>query len=333
MAEKRLDSVRLQNIAQAYGQSAALMSAVELGLFTKVSQGAETIDQIASALDIHPTNAERLVTICAAMDLLAVENGRYRNAPDVERFLVEGSPRYAGAWMLFTKPGWGEWGRLTDHLRNKDLSVMGDINDYTVDDARRYHKATFSIGLGAGRRFVRQVDLSKRNKILDLGGGSGAYCIAAATAHPHIRATVFDLPPVATVASEFIAENGVSDRVAAQAGDFTADPFPTDADVVIMASNLPMYGRDMIQTVIGKAYEALLPGGEMHLIGETLNDDRAGPIGPAYWGLGQATQDTLGLAHSEADCVGYFTNAGFQNVQVHAFVEGSLSRVCGFKPV
>ena len=70
MTEKRLDSVRLQNIAQAYGQSAALMSAVELGLFTKISQGAETVDQIAAARDIHPTNAERLVTMCAAMDLL-----------------------------------------------------------------------------------------------------------------------------------------------------------------------------------------------------------------------------------------------------------------------
>ncbi len=332
MTEKRLDSVRLQNIAQAYGQSAALMSAVELGLFTAVSQGAGNIEEIAAALDIHPTNAERLVAMCAAMDLLRLEGGRYGNPPDVERFLVEGTPRYAGPWMLFTKPSWGEWGRLTEHLRNKDLQLMGDMAGYSVVDARRYHTATFSIGLGAGRRFVRQVDLTGRKKILDLGGGSGAYCIAAANAHPELQAVVFDLPPVAEVAREFIAENGVADRVSAQAGDFTKDDFPTDADVVIMASNLPMYGREMIQSVVQKAFDALLPGGEMHLIGETLNDDRVGPIGPAYWGLGQATQDTLGLAHSEADCFRYFETAGFIDVAVHAFIEGSLSRICGTKP-
>ena len=98
-----------------------------------------------------------------------------------------------------------------------------------------------------------------------------------------------------------------------------------------MASNLPMYGPDIIQMVIGKAHDALLPGGEMHLIGETLNDDRAGPIGPAFWGLGQAVQDSLGRAHSEADCIGYFEAAGFVNVGVSAFVEGSLSRVHGMK--
>ena len=62
--EKRIDSVRLQNLAQAYGQSAALMSAVEIGLFTAVSQGAGTVAEIATALDLHPTNAERLVTMC-----------------------------------------------------------------------------------------------------------------------------------------------------------------------------------------------------------------------------------------------------------------------------
>ena len=35
-------TVRLQNIAHSYGQSAALLAAVELGLFTAVSNGAGT---------------------------------------------------------------------------------------------------------------------------------------------------------------------------------------------------------------------------------------------------------------------------------------------------
>lgn len=332
MAESRIDTVRLQNLAQGYGQSAALMAAVELKLFTAVSRGAGSFEEIARAIDVHPANAERLAVMCSAMGLLVRENGRLKNAPDVERFLVEGTPSYAGPWMLFTKPAWNEWGRLSDHLRVKDLRVLGSIETFTVEDARRYHQATYSIGLGAGRRFVRQVDLSKKTRIIDIGGGSGAYCIAAAKAHPHIRATVLDLPPVCVVAREFLAENGVADRVTAQACDFTADPFPPGADVAIMASNLPMYGREMIAKVVGKAFDALVPGGEMHLIGETINDERTGPIGPAFWGLGQAIQDSFGLAHSDADCIGYFKQAGFTEVAVLPFIEGSLSRVTGRKP-
>ena len=73
------------------------------------------------------------------------------------------------------------------------------------------------------------------------------------------------------------------------------------------------------------------PGGEMHLIGETTNNERTGPWGPAYWGLGQAIGDSLGLAHSEADVIGYFQAAGFGDIGVHEFIAGSLSRIAGAK--
>jgi transcriptional regulator GlxA family with amidase domain len=60
-------TVRLQNVAQSYGQSAALMAAVEIGVFTAISNGAGSYAEVARAVDIHPTNAERLmVMLCAA---------------------------------------------------------------------------------------------------------------------------------------------------------------------------------------------------------------------------------------------------------------------------
>jgi SAM-dependent methyltransferase len=326
-------TVRLQNIAQSYGQSAALMAAVEIGLFTAVSKGADSFEKIAAALDIHVANAERLAVMLCAAGLLERREGRLVNAPDVERFLVEGTPSYMGPWITFTKPQWTEWGRLAEHIRSKDLKLMGSIGSITVDDARRYHNATYSIGLGAGRRFVRHVDLSNRKRIMDIGGGSGAYCIAAAKQHSHIRGVVLDLAPVCVVANEFLAQNGVGDRVVAETCNFTSDPFPRDCDVAVMASNLPMYDRRTIALVISKAYGALLPGGEMHLIGETTNDERTGPWGPAYWGLGQAISDSYGVAHSEADVIGYFRSAGFKDVAIVPFIEGSLSRVVGRKPV
>ena len=324
-------TVRLQNIALAYGQSAALMAAIEVGVFTAISNGSGTYAEVARALDIHPTNAERLMVMLCAAGVLQVKGGRHQNAPDAERFLVQGKPGYMGPWITFTKPQWNEWGRLGEHLRNPTLTDMGSNEPFTPEEARRYHNATFSIGLGAGRRFVRQVDLAGKKRIMDIGGGSGAYCIAAAKAHEGIRAVVLDLPAVCEVARDFIGQNGVADRVEAQACDFTRDAFPVDCDVAIMASNLPIYSREMIASVIKKAHAALLPGGQMHLLGEMTNDERSGPWGPAYWGLGQAVRDSLGLAHSEADVVGYFRAAGFTEVGIHEFISGSLSRVTGTK--
>ncbi|MBT5110312.1 MAG: methyltransferase domain-containing protein [Rhodospirillaceae bacterium] len=329
---KRLDTVRLQNIAMGFWESAALMAGIELGLFTAISKGAGTDDEVAAALDITTLNAERLVTVCMAMNLVSKAAGRYQNADDVDRFLVEDKPGYAGPWMLFTKPRWDKFGKLSDYLRNKDEAVLGQYEGLTVEAARRMHQATSSIGMGAARRFVRHVDLSERTKILDLGGGSGAYSINAAKTHPHIKAVVFDLPPVAVVAREYIAEHDVGGQVEAVGGDFTKDDLPTDCDVAIMASNLPLYSRPIIAQVIQRAFDALLPGGEMHLIGETLEDDRSGPIGPALWGMAEAMNGSTGLAHTEADCIGYFEQAGFTDIGVHEFVAGTLSRITGTKP-
>jgi hypothetical protein len=333
VSNQRVDTVRLQGLAMGFWQSASLMAAVELGLFTAISKGAGNASEIATALDITERNADRLATVCRTMDLIeTTDDGRYRNAADVERFLVEGEPGYAGPWILFTKPRWDKFGNLTEFLRQSEEAVLGQYEGLTVEAARRMHEATYSIGIGAARRFVRHVALSERKKLLDLGGGSGAYSITAAKAHPHLEAIVFDLPPVAVVAREYIAEHGVEDRVTAIGGDFTADALPDNCDIAVMASNLPLYSREIIGNVIRRTCEALTPGAEMHLIGETLRDDRSGPIGPALWGLAEAINGSTGLAHTEADCIGYFETAGFTNITVHEFVPGTLSRIAGVKP-
>ena len=333
--QSRPDTVRLQRISKAFWESAALMSAVELKVFTAIANGSDSIEAVARAADIEPVNAERLLTVLTAMTLVERSGDRFSNAPDVDRFLVEGKPTYAGPWMLFSKPRWEGWGKLTEHLkvREDDQRRLGMYDEtFTVERAREYHEATYSIGMGAARRFHKQVDLSGRKKIMDLGGGSGCYCIVAAKQYPEISAEVLDLPPVVVVTRDYIEENGVSAQVSANACDFTRDTLPADADVAIMASNLPQYSRDIIAQVVQRVFGALLPGGEFHLIGETINAQGTGPLAPALWGLSEAVSHSTGLAHSDADCVGYLEQAGFVDVSVNEFIPETLTRITGFKP-
>jgi SAM-dependent methyltransferase len=330
--QPRLDTTRLQKMAQAYWESAALMAAVELEVFTAIAHGHDTVETVARAVGISARNAERLLTALAAMTLLDRTGDRFANAPDVQRFLVKDGERYAGPWILFTKPRWEAFGKLSEHLRRREENHLGQYVEFTVDDARRYHAATYSIGMGAARLFSRSVDLTGRKLMLDLGGGSGAYSIVATKTWPSLKAIVLDLPPVAVVAQEYIARNDATDRVTAMPGDFTRTDFPKGADVVVMASNLPQYEPDLIRLVVAKAFAAMAPGGEMHLIGETLHDDRRGPLSAALWGLNEAIQGSTGVAHTEGEVTGYLRDAGFTQVTVHPFVPGVLSRVTGRKP-
>lgn len=332
--EPRPTTVRLQRMVRAYRESAALMAAVELGLFTEVARTEHTEASLASALGLTALHGERIIVACVGLGLLERDGDKVRNAPDVQRFLVAGERQYAGEWMLFTKPDWNEWGRLSEHLRNPEPARAENVkvSEFSVEDARTYHRATYSIGRGAGRLFQRQVDLSDKSFMIDIGGGSGAYCIEACKAHPNLKACVLDLESVAVVAREFIDEHGLAGRVEARACDFNKDPFPAGADVAVMASNLPMYGRDEFRAVVAKAYAALAPGGEMHLIGEALNAERTAPADAALWGLSEAIVNGTGLAHSTADVEGYFAAAGFADIATEEFVPGVLMRTHGRKP-
>jgi O-methyltransferase domain/Dimerisation domain len=307
----RLDTTRLQKIAQAYWESAALMAGVELEIFTAIARGHDTIPTAAKAVGISERNAERLLTALVAMTLIERDGpdrtARFSNTPDVQRFLVKDSDRYAGPWILFTKPRWTAYGELSQRLRNPVEKHLGAYTEFTVEDARRYHAATYSIGMGA-------------------------YSIVATQTYPGLNAIVLDLPPVTVVANEYIVANKAQDRVSTLAGDFTATPFPTGVDVVVMASNLPQYEPALIRLVVGKAFAALVPGGEMHLVGETLHDDRRGPLSAALWGLNEAVFSSTGLAHTESEVKGYLQDAGFTDVAVHPFVPGVLSRIVGRKP-
>jgi len=330
---REISTVRLQNLSYGHKQSATLMAAVKLDLFTTVAQGASRLSEIAKNLGLSLLNAERLVVACTALGLLEKEGEEYRNAPDVERFLVKGKITYVGPWLLFSVWDFERWKDLTDHLTSDSLPrVLGLYESLTEGMARKYHEATYSVGLGAGYRFAREVNMSRRSLLLDLGGGSGCYCIAAVQKYPGLKAIVFDFEPVCKVTREFIAQWGLEDRISTHPGDFTRDPFPPGADVMLMASNLPQYDQEVLEGVMRKAYEALLSGGECHVVGETLTDEKDGPVGPALWGIHEALFGSHGRAHSERETKGYLVKAGFVDVQVHQFVPGSLSRITARKP-
>ena len=330
--KKRVDTVRLQNLSYGHKLSGALRAAIELELFTRVSQGASTVPEIAGAVGISALNAERLVVACTALGLIEREGEHYRNAPDVERFLVKEKTTYIGPWLLFNGLDFERWKDLADIMKSDDPPRVLGIYEWLDDDmARVYHDATYTVGLGAGMLFARDVDLSNRSLILDVGGGSGAYCIAAVQKYPHLRAIVLDFEPVCKIAQGFIAQWGMEDKISTRPADFTSDPLPSGADVMIMASNLPQYNEEVLGRVLKKAFEALAPGGEYHLVGETLYNQKDGPVGPALWGLHEALFGSQGRAHTEEEVIEYLEKAGFVDAQVYPFVPGSLTRITAHK--
>jgi len=330
----RPTTVRLQKLSWAFTQSAVLFAAIENGLFTSISQHGDSLEAIAKSAGISENNAKRMITALLTLELIEHNGAGFRNAPDVERFLVEGTRSYAGRWITWFHHQWNAWGELGKRLEETGPEdPLGFYDEsFTVEHARRYHQATASVGMGAARKFMSEVPLKGRRKLLDLGGGSGAYSIEAAKRNPDLKAVVLDLPEVVVVTRDFIQEHGVESQVSAEPCNFISDPFPEGADVILMNSNLPQYSGEMIRQVLRKAFDALVPGGEMHICGEMVNEDWSGPLIPAMCSIHGVLFHSTALPHTRTDCIGYFEDTGFVDVKVREFIPDILQHITGRKP-
>ena len=329
----RIGTERIQNMGFGFKHAAVLMAAIELSLFTRVSEGAATLESIASACGMSPLNAERLVVACHALGLLEKDGDQYRNAPDVEMYLVEGKPRYFGAWSIMGKADWADWVNLGYRLADPNPpSVLGIYEQMTADQAEMLTRAMFNVGLGSGGKLAKQFDFSDYSLALDLGGGSGAYCVSLCRRFPNLRAIVFDFADVCRVTDELIADVGLSDRIRTLAGDFTRDPFPEGPDAIMLNGNLTQYGPEQAREIVRKAFDVLPSGGVMHIIAENLDDDKSGPLIPATWSIHEALLGSRGRAHSNAEVCGYMEDTGYERVEAVEFVHNVLTRVTGHKP-
>jgi O-methyltransferase involved in polyketide biosynthesis len=84
--------------------------------------------------------------------------------------------------------------------------------------------------------------------------------IAAAERHPHIAATVFELPTTADIARRRLSAAGLTSRVTVVAGDATTDALPSGYDVFLVANLIHYLSPDENRTLLRRVRDAAQPG-------------------------------------------------------------------------
>ena len=113
-------------------------------------------------------------------------------------------------------------------------------------------------------------------KMLDLGGGPGLIGIAILAAHPDMKGIIFDLPSVVKVSETFIKEYEMENRMEVLGGDFTRNSIGGGYDL-IWARGCLYFGKEDMDSLMKKIYEALNPGGVFISHHEGLIHERTGP--------------------------------------------------------
>ena len=178
------------------------------------------------------------------------------------------------------------------------------------------------------------LDFSTFRRLLDVGGGSGAFDIELCLRHRELSATVYDLPFVTEIAHERIAEAGLSDRILTQPGDFFADAqYPPDHDVMLLSMIMHDWSERENRAILRKCYDALPPGGSVVISELLVNDDKTGPAPAGLMSLNMLIETVGGRNYTAAELRTWLEDIGYCDVHTVRFeAAGANGAVIGRKP-
>jgi len=240
--EPDITPIPLMQLATAFWAFKTLSTAIDMDLFTRLETSPMNPPELARWLNIEERPAEMILTGCAGLGLLSKQNGRYRNTPLAETFLVRGCRYYFGGFVtMLNHRLYAGWDKLPQAVRTNRPTTWDPDKQKSLFEAAdpemmgTFWQAMHSLSIFTARGLGEAVDFSRFRELLDVGGGSGAFDIELCTRYPNLSATVYDLPFVTGIAAEKIAESGLSGRVTTHPGDFFADPkYPAGHDVMLL---------------------------------------------------------------------------------------------------
>jgi len=303
----------LMRTMSSFQESRMLLTAVELDVFTAVGGGASA-SQIAASLKTSPRATESFLNALVAMGALTKRDGIFHNTAATARYLAAGSPDYARPALMHTVHMWKAWSTLTESVRAGTAVAQPGVDAEDEQWTQSFIAAMHRNAGTAAPALVRAVGANGIRRMLDVGGGSGAYSIAFAKANPTLRAEVLDLRAVVPIAQKHIDEAGLTGRVVTRVGDLTKDDFGRDYDLILLSAICHMLSPSENQDLFRRCHRALAPGGRIVIRDFILEPDRTAPRSAALFAVHMLVNTRGGSTYSEDEYRTWLKSAGFREV-------------------
>ena len=250
---------------EGYGRYHVLCAALELDVFDTLGElGPSTADRVAERLGVSAQHLRTLLDAVVALDFLDQNDGQFELNDTARRYLVSDGPACM-ADLIGVAPGPLEnWSRLADTVRNGRPArpIEDDPGAFYIPLA----EGTFTTMWRCATRADSKIRYSSvpAARVLDLGAGGAPWSIAVLAACPLGSAVINDYPGVLEVAKRKTVEFNVADRCEWLPGDyFEIEIEPESFDLVILGHVCRTEGSNGAARLIGRAYDALRPGGRV----------------------------------------------------------------------
>ncbi len=272
-----------------------LTAAVDLGIIAACAEAPQSEAELAERAGLAPAAMSRLLAAAASIDLveslpgnrwtlgqrgaaLANNTGALAMIEHHKLFYTDLADPVA---MLKRGRGGGELARFWSYA---EAAGRGDPAAADDPGTQAYSALMAASQPMVAEQVLEAFDFRGKRKLLDIGGGHGAFLAEVAAQHPDLPLALFDLPPVAAAAKGVLAARGL-ERVEVTGGSFRDDPLPAGADVISLVRILHDHDDAVVTALLAKVHAALPPGGTLLIAEPMAGTQGAQAMGDAYFGL------------------------------------------------
>jgi SAM-dependent methyltransferase len=298
---------RIIELFAGYMVSKTLFAALEFGMFAAVGPEGATAAELGERCAIPERSARAIADLMIDAGLLVRDGDRFRNAADAEAFLAGRGPfdlrPLARYWDLVSYPTWTD-AATAFRTRQGVRPVL------TEAQTEAYESAVALVTADTAADLAHAYDFSDHHRVLDAGGGFGTFVKPILERHPHLDATLVDLPEVAAVVTQQTAAGPFAGRLTAVGADLFTDPIPGGHDAVLVANVVHLFPPERIVALLRRLRQAVTPDGRLLLVDWWRTD--VAPHPSARFGAGEFLMISGGDLYQVDEVARWLAEAGWQ---------------------
>jgi O-methyltransferase domain/Dimerisation domain len=299
----------LFRVASGFMAAKHLFAAAELGLFTALAKGPATRDALAERLGV-PTRTTRIAAdAMVALGFVTRDGDDYRNGPIAAAFLTGHGPVDLSPFLRFwDRISYANWARLAHSLRTGTAVKV----ELTEEEAGIFAAGVEAVSSGSAHALAQSGALDGHRRLLDVGGGTGSFLVAALQHQPELSGTLVEIEPVLSVVRAKVAAGPFADRIEVVGADARTDPLPGGHDAILIANVAHLLSPDDNRTLLRRLRAISDPGTRLLLVDFWTDATHTDPPFASLMAGEFALFSDDGDVHSEDDVAAWLRDTGWR---------------------